>query len=305
VVIEYGLGAGFRNIKTLLTSTVNSSEKDIPPFSQTRGFTNGMVGFSYIPYEKWNIKLNVSTGVRAPNLAELSSNGLHEGIYNYEIGDPSMKNEKNLNGDFGIIHTGDFWQLSTSVFYSHFFDYIYLDPTNEEWYGFPVYRYRQHNADIYGLEAVASLTPLFANGLKISAAYSGLVGKLDNGEYLPWMPAQKLTPEIRYAYREKQRWSAYGFVNTDFVLEQNQVNPMETTTPAYTLLNAGLGLEYEAGSVSYELNLAANNLLNEAYFDHLSRLKNYGILNIGRDISIHLKIKFINHLKSLKHETTF
>jgi len=298
IVIEYGLGAGFRYIKTLLTNTVNSSEKDIPPFSQTRGYTNGMVGFSYVPFEKWNLKLNLSSGVRAPNLAELSSNGLHEGIYTYEIGDPDMKNEKNLNSDFGIIHTGNIWQLSTSVFYNHFFAYIYLDPTDEEWYGFPVYRFRQHNANIYGLEAVASLTPSRVKGLKISAAYSGLVGKLDNGEYLPWMPAQKLTPEIRYAYREKQKWSAYAFVNSDFVLKQSLLNPMEKITPAYALLNAGLGFEYKSTKVSYELNIAANNLLNEAYFDHLSRLKNYGILNIGRDLSIHLKIKFNNHLKS-------
>jgi len=298
VVIEYGLGAGLRYIKTLLTSTVNSAEKEIPPFNQTRGFTNGMVGFSYIPYETWNIKLNLSTGVRAPNLAELSSNGLHEGIYTYEIGDPDMKNEKNLNGDLGIIHTGHFWQLSTSVFLNHFFDYIYLDPTDEEWYGFPVYRYRQHNADIYGLEAILSITPSLVKGLKLSAAYSGLVGKLGNGEYLPWMPAQKVTPEVRYTYREEQQWSTYGFVNSDFVLEQDLVNPMEKSTPAYTLVNAGLGFEYKAHSVSYELNVVANNLLNEDYYDHLSRLKNYGILNMGRDISIHLKIKFINHIKS-------
>jgi iron complex outermembrane receptor protein len=184
------------------------------------------------------------------------------------------------------------------VFWNHFFDYIYLDPTDEEWYGFPVYRYRQHNADIYGLEAMLSITPEFLDGFKISADYSGLIGELGNGEYLPWMPAQKLTPEIRYSYRRSRNWSVYGFINSDFVLEQDLVSPMEKSTPAYTLLNSGLGFEYNAHSVSYEVNIAANNLMNEAYYDHLSRLKNYGILNMGRDISIHLKIKFINHLIS-------
>ncbi|HPE56579.1 MAG TPA: TonB-dependent receptor [Bacteroidales bacterium] len=298
VEFEYGMGAGFRFIKTLTTPTVNSEEKDIPPFAQWRGFTNALAGLNYTPFEKWTLKLNFSTGVRAPNLAELSSNGLHEGIYTYEIGDPNMKNEKNLSGDLGIIHEGRFWQLSTSVFLNHFFDYIYLDPTGEEWFGFPVYRYRQHNANIYGLEAVASITPAVVNGLKLSAAYSGLVGELANGEFLPWMPAQKITPEIRYGYSEKADWSAYGFVNSDFVFTEDHVNPMEQNTPAYTLVNFGLGFEFKAKKASYELNLTANNLLDEAYYDHLSRLKTYDILNMGRDISIHLKIKFINHLKS-------
>ena len=145
---------------------------------------------------------------------------------------------------------------------------------------------------------MASITPAVVNGLKLSAAYSGLVGELANGEFLPWMPAQKITPEIRYGYSGKADWSFYGFVNSDFVMTQDHVNPMEQNTPAYTLVNFGLGVEFKAKKASYELNLTANNLLDEAYYDHLSRLKNYDILNMGRDISIHLKIKFINHLKS-------
>ena len=305
IEIEYGVGAGFRYIKTLLTPTVNSAEKEIAPFEKINGFTNGLIGFSYLPYENWNIKLNLSTGVRAPNLAELSSNGLHEGIYTYEIGDPDLKNEKNLNGEIGVYKTGSLWQLSISGFYNHFFDYIYLDPTDEEWYGFPVYRFRQHNANIYGVEASASITPESIKGFTLSMAYEGLVGKLDNGEYLPYMPAQKLTPEIRYKRQKEHYGSFYGFVNTDFVLSQTLVNPAEKTTPAYTLVNLGIGFEHLTKSIRYEVNLTANNLFNEAYYDHLSRLKNYGILNIGRDISIQLKINFINHLKLSNHENNF
>ncbi|MEZ5146750.1 MAG: hypothetical protein R2759_06635 [Bacteroidales bacterium] len=81
---------------------------------------------------------------------------------------------------------------------------------------------------------MASITPAVVNGLKLSAAYSGLVGELANGEFLLWMPAQKITPEIRYGYSGKADWSFYGFVNSDFVMTQDHVNPMEQNTPAYT-----------------------------------------------------------------------
>jgi len=292
--LEYGLGAGIRFTKTLPTPTVNTDEKDIDPFQKTFPFFSGMAGVSFFPDQKWNLKMNLATGVRTPNLAELSSDGLHEGIYTYEIGDPYMKNEQNINGDIGVYYSGRCVQFSTSGFYNHFNGYIFLDPTDEEWFGFPIFRYRQHDARIYGGEAEISAT-LLGNGLKISASYSGLVGKLDNGDYLPYMPAQKITPEIRYELNGKNR-SYYGFVNSDFVLQQNLVNPRENETPAYRLVNAGIGAQLSRKRTTYALQLAANNLLNEAYYDHLSRLKNFGLLNMGRDISLNLKINFRNKL---------
>lgn len=302
LAMEYGIGGGVRHIHTLLTSRVNSPEKDIAPFSQVRPFYNGMLGFSYNPTERLNIKTNIATGVRAPNLAELSSNGLHEGIYTYEIGDPNMTNEQNINTDVGIYYTGKTIQLSVSGFYNHFNGYIYLDPTTEDWFGFPVYRFRQQNARIYGGEAVAGFTPSFVKGLKVTAAYSGLIGELADGDYLPFMPAQKLKPEVRYEKDFSDKCAAYGYVNADIVMFQGLVNSAEMTTPAYNLLNAGAGITVKGEKANYKVFLAMNNLLNEAYFDHLSRYKFYGLLNIGRDISLNLKINFVNRLKQHKNE---
>lgn len=297
-VLEYGAGGGLRYIKTLETPTVNSAEKDIDPFQQTRTFFNGMIGGSFFPADSWDIKVNISTGVRAPNLSELSANGLHEGIYTYEIGDPDMKNEQNVNGDLGVYYSGDSWQFGVSGFYNHFNGYIYLEPTNEDWFGFPVYRFKQHNAAIYGSEFSLSYSPEVLEGAKISASYTELIGQLDNGEYLPYMPAQKIKPEIRYDYNKGSGKMMYGFVNTEFVLTQNKVNSEEQTTPSYTLLNAGFGMTFNRLKANYTVNVSANNLLNEAYYDHLSRLKNYGLLNMGRNVTITLKVNFKNQIKN-------
>lgn len=299
-IFEYGVGGGGRYIKTLLTPTVNSAEKDIAPFEQTRPFINGMAGASFFPGKAWNLKAHLATGVRAPNLAELSSNGLHEGVYTYEIGDPDMDNEQNINGDLSLYYSGKLFQISVSGFYNYFNGYIYLEPTDEEWFGFPIFRYRQHDARIYGGESVVSVTPSYIKGLKISASYAGLIGELDNGDYLPYMPAQKMTPEIHYSYVKNENRSAYLFINNDFVLAQNLVNPEEKPTPSYSVLNAGIGVIFKSNSVHYNINVSGNNLLNEAYYDHLSRFKNFGLLNIGRDISVHLKINFINNIKTTK-----
>lgn len=302
-VIEYGVGAGFRSIKTFLTPHVNTEDKEIAPFSQTRYFGNGMFGVGFNPSAHWNLKLNSATGLRAPNLAELSSNGLHEGIYRYEIGNPNLKNEQNLNIELSIDYSGKCFQIGVTGFYNYFFSYIYLEPTTEEWFGFPVARFKQHNAALYGGEATFAFTPKHVKGLKLTAVYSGLVGKLDNGDYLPYIPAQRVKPELRYDYLGTKKWkSAYGFVNTNIVMQQTLLNPAETKTPSYTLLNAGVGFEVKSGRLRYDVSVTAKNILNKAYVDHLSRYKPLGLLNIGRNISINCKINFEKLIKTHKNE---
>ncbi|MCB0680535.1 MAG: TonB-dependent receptor, partial [Saprospiraceae bacterium] len=100
---------------------------------------------------------NVASGVRMANLAELSSDGLHEGVFTYEIGDPGLKNEQLLAADLQLRYAAGALQLSVSPFYRYFLDYIYLSPTEEEWFGFPVYRFRQQDARQYGAEAEATV----------------------------------------------------------------------------------------------------------------------------------------------------
>lgn len=297
-IVEYGLGGGFRYINALPTKGVNSEEKEIEPFAQTRTFVNGMLGFTHNPAKHWNLKANLASGVRAPNLAELSSNGLHEGIYTYEIGDPEMQNEQNLNAELSVNYAGDRFQFGVSAFHNYFYNYIYLQPTEEEWFGFPVHRFTQRDAAIYGGEAKVSFTPLLLSGLELSTSFSGLIGELSNGTYLPFMPAQKLKPQIRYEWTGfKKGGSFYAFVNSSFVDRQERVNPQEAESQGYTLVNASAGFKFSVRHQDYDLSIAANNLLNEAYYDHLSRLKTYSLLNMGRDISINLKINFINSLK--------
>lgn len=291
ITIEEGFGIGMKHIETLLTPTVNTEEKEIFPFSQNRIFYNSLSGISYLPTKFTNIKLNFSTGVRAPNLAELSANGLHEGTYAYEIGDPSMKNEQNFNIDLGVYRSGKTINLSLSGFYNHFQNYIYLQPTSEDWYGFPVYRYTQVDANIYGGEIRLDYSPKLIKGLNASCSYSTLVGELENGEFIPWMPANKVKPEIKYDKNINEK-DFYVFGNTDIVMSQLNVNPNENSTPFYYLINAGIGISWHKNETKYSLNITGNNLLNEAYYDHLSRLKNFGFLNIGRDLSLKLIINF-------------
>jgi iron complex outermembrane receptor protein len=75
----------------------------------------------------------------------------------------------------------------------------------------------------------------------------------------------------------------------------------ETATPAYTLISAGAGAEFEfkKGKKVMGLYISGENLADTDYQSHLSRLKyapvnpltgNMGIYNIGRNISIKMTL---------------
>jgi iron complex outermembrane receptor protein len=52
------------------------------------------------------VRLNVGIS-RAPNLAELTSNGVHEGTNRYEIGN-NLKTEQNVQSDINLEYNSHF-----------------------------------------------------------------------------------------------------------------------------------------------------------------------------------------------------
>ncbi|HLP22118.1 MAG TPA: TonB-dependent receptor, partial [Chitinophagales bacterium] len=295
VIAEFGLGLNSKWIKTILTPGVNSADKVIAPFSKNWISANGLAGLVFNPTAEWNIKLNASSGFRAPNLAELSSNGLHEGIFTYEIGDPGLKSEQNINAAADVSYTQDWVSFAVAGFYNRFYNYIYLQPTNRDFYGFPVFLFRQQNAQLYGGEFEWKLTPQQkAKGLEFNLGVSTVIGKTDDGNYLPFIPATRLRSFARYEHDISQKVRAvFGSIGLDYVFQQSKPAPNEKPTGSYYLLSASAGVKFTLTRGTFIISLACNNLLGAKYFDHLSRFKNYGIYNIGRDIVLRLSVPLL------------
>jgi iron complex outermembrane receptor protein len=90
----------------------------------------------------------------------------------------------------------------------------------------------------------------------------------------------------------------FFFVMTEEHFAQDHPAEFETPTDAYWLLNAGINGNWQTKDRTFIFSITGNNLLNRNYYDHLSRFKEYGIHNIGRNIIIHLNVPltFINKL---------
>ncbi|MBI1306722.1 MAG: TonB-dependent receptor [Bacteroidetes bacterium] len=287
LVWEVGVGFGEKYIKTLLTATVNTEEKVINPFTKFSMFGNFFSGITWFANPKTNIKFNIASGVRVPNLAELSSNGLHEGVFTYEIGDPNMKNEQNIEFNFLFTRRTTRYYFTATPFFNRFYNYVYLAPTTRDWYGFPVYVYEQKHVSQYGGEAEAGYS-LNKNSV-LSVTYSGMISKSDDGTYTPFIPAQRFKPMITKRFVMKNGSLLNFYINADIVLQQNLLARLETRTPGYQLLNAGINTVINKDGRIWKLSIAGNNLTNTYYYDHLSRFKNYGIYNQGRNIVFNVK----------------
>ena len=73
-------------------------------------------------------------------------------------------------------------------------------------------------------------------------------------------------------------------------LEQTEVAENETTTPGYTLVDAGVGTRFMIGSTPLNVTINATNIFNETYINNLSLLKPLGVYGIGRNISLALNV---------------
>lgn len=281
-IIEAGAGVNNKYIKTIATRSLNMPGDAIQPFARDHITGNGMLGAVYNPADGLTIKTNTGTGFRAPSLAELSANGLHEGVYRYEIGDPNLKTEQNINSDLSLEINKRQWFFSASVFNNWFFNYVYLAPTTEVFYTFPVYRYRQQDARLYGGELYLAIMPAALKGIEWKEGFTYTRGLLDNGGYLPFIPAYKLNSSIRYEKHLGKKISSL-FVEPEFVsvFKQDRPAKFETPTDGYFLVNFTSGITIAAPKGNWKLGLTGTNLTNEAYYDHLSRLKYYGFYNQG------------------------
>lgn len=257
-----------------------------------RNFKNVTASFGYKTtlFGAVTSRFNFAAGFRAPNLAELTSNGVHEGSNRYEIGNNDLQSEHNFQSDVALEYKTLHFEVFANGFYNSINKYIYIAPTGEMLDNNYVYNYVQNNAELYGGEFGFHIHPHPIDWLHINSSYEMVIGKQSNGVYLPLIPANKLTNTLRVEFNEKD-WFQKGFAAITFEshFKQNKVGNFETPTNQYNLINIGAGGTIKLKKIDFSINFNVNNLANTSYISHLSRLKVDGIPNIGRNFITSVK----------------
>ncbi|MBT8272278.1 MAG: TonB-dependent receptor, partial [Bacteroidia bacterium] len=236
-------------------------------------------------------RLNIASGFRAPNLAELASDGIHEGTNRYEIGNPNLDNEQNIQTDLSLEYKSEHFEFFVNGFYNLINDYIFVEPNGEFIEDDPVYNYLQDDAKLFGGEFGFHFHPHPLDWLHIESSFEAVRGERDGEIYLPLIPANKLNNIIRVEFNNEWLSEGFGFIKLKTSFEQSKVSEFETSTPSYSLLSAGFGGTIQLFGNAATLRISANNITDKVYIDHLSRLKSDGIPNMGRNFSFGIKYK--------------
>ena len=270
-------------------------------YSRNFNGVTGSIGAVWNASEHLNARLNVARGFRAPNMSELGSYGVHEGTQRFEIGNPDLKPEYSWQADLGVDFTSKYVSAQVALFANRIENYIFaqrIDRVEEE--GYRTYEYTQGDARLLGFEAGVDFHPIHSLHFQNTLSFVDAQQLHADAKYLPMTPAPRWTSELKYElshHGHKTLNNAYVALGLECNLAQDhyyKVDDTETRTPSYTLLSlsAGTDLNIRKKKVA-ELYVTADNLLNTAYQNHLSRLKycdvnqatgRQGVYNMGRNI---------------------
>lgn len=307
-------GARFDNRHLKTTSLTEEGVLRFEALSKNFTGITGSLGVVWNVTDRINLRLNAARGFRAPTVSELSSNGVHEGSIQYELGNAGLKAEKSTQLDLGFDYTSHYVSLQASLFTNWINDYIFLARLPYETDGYRTYQYREGDARLMGGEVSVDVHPI--NPLHFENAFSYVRGiqldQPDEARNLPMMPAPKWTSDIRYEFPNfaknhcRRTFLAFGM---EYNFRQNKfyaVDNTETATPSYALFNLSAGMDLHIfGHNCIELTFSCQNLFDKAYQPHLSRLKyvdtgsltgRQGISAMGRNFCFKVSVPIDIHL---------
>jgi iron complex outermembrane receptor protein len=298
----------------------------------TRNFSNisGSIGVTYEPTNAVTVKANMARGFRAPTLAELASNGAHEGTNRYEYGEQNLKSETSFQLDGGMDLNYEHFTLGLSAFYNRINDFIFYRKLLSVYGGdslinvggddITAFQFTQNNASLSGIELSFDIHPHPLDWLHFENNFSFVRGRFDRkidgdktgSDNLPLIPAPRWNSELRADFKKAGKALKNFYASFEVSTTFRQDNYFtgyntETATNGYTLLNAGIGGDLLSKKKTlFSLYIGVINIADVAYQNHLSRLKyaaenmvtgRTGVFNTGRNFSVKLNIPLEFSLK--------
>ncbi len=267
------------------------------------------LGMSYDISTNQEWMANISMAKRAPNPSELFSDGLHHSAARIELGDLRIEQETSYRLSSTYIYSREKFKFMLELFFNHINDYVLIEPRGTEQTlrgAFPVWEYRQTNANLYGADITTNYN--FYKGFNLINKTAFIKGyDLDANTALIDVPAIRTTNSVNYTNSEWNNFSSA--LTSELVFRQNEfpdnnfeqyiaardefvLVDVSTPPPAYHLLNWSNEIQFSLSpKTDLTLNLSVNNILNTNYRDYLNRLR-YFADDLGRNIILQVKINY-------------
>lgn len=302
---------GFRYQNTIQNAVTisRSIPREIVRFDNNFDNFSSSLGINYELSSTIQISYNIGYTTRNPAVNELFSNGLHQGVSGIEEGNPNLNTEKSIKNTLSLSgNIKEKLSFETLFYYQNINDYIYLNPENEIRLtirgAFPVFKYKQTNAQIYGLDV--STRYQISKSVDLKASYSFIKGD-DFSNDLPLinMPSNNLQASLRYQIQKPISIAKAGkrprkLTNTQFEItnryifrQNNLLAEQDFTLPpnGYNLIGLRVSTNIQGQKTQLRIFGKVDNLLNVEYRNYLNRQR-YFADDLGINIVLGVKLEF-------------
>ncbi|MGB0390468.1 MAG: TonB-dependent receptor [Salibacteraceae bacterium] len=276
-ILELGVRYDFENRKVATIS--NDIPRKIVRYDNNYQNLSAVGGISHELTNWLSLVYNLGYSVRNPEVNELYSNGLHQGVGGIEEGNPNLKPEVSLKNTLSLKgKIKSKLSFETLLYYQEFENYIFLDPQDELRLtirgAFPVFKYKQTQAQITGFDVV--LKYQIRDRLEFVTKYSFLYGR-DKSNDIPLinMPANRLYGELNFQLPTLGSFEDFELqLNNKYVFKQNNLLSSQdylAAPEAYNLLGLKVSSKRQFKKFVLNTHLRVENLLNVKYRDYLNR----------------------------------
>lgn len=267
-------------------------------------------GISFELFDYYNLGIQYNFVQRAPDIAEMFSDGLHHALASIEYGNPFLKKEttNKISLDFDK-NIGSF-RYNISPFLIFGKNYIIVQPTGFEQTvrgAFPVWKYQPLNVIMRGFD----FDLLYNLNDEITFSHNtSLVDGFENNTNTPLVSIPPLTMKnaIQFSIPSWKRF--FIVLNSKNVFQQksfpdnnlvtsifengsrvDKIVDISTPPPGYHDLGLDLNWgPYNLSNMKLNISLSFDNILNTSYRDYLNRLRFYAD-EMGRNIMLQIKIQ--------------
>jgi iron complex outermembrane receptor protein len=256
-------------------------------------------GLRYQMGDHWHSKINLQYSSRAPFVNETYSSGVHHGTASFELGDPTLAQEKILNISYSLHHRSEKWEALVNLFETYGNGFIYLSPLGDSIVytirgPFPFFKYQASNVNLRGMDASFHYRAFQQLGFFTKGSFLQSWNFSEN-TYLIFQPANRLEVGAEWeSNSNKHGWKWRVRLSPLFVARQNRVpenRDFAPPPPAYWLLSGRVGISGFFSGFPMDLSIEGQNLLNEAYRDYMNRFR-YFAYDMGRNIRFRLTVWF-------------
>jgi len=247
---------------------------------------------------------------RAPDIAEMFSDGLHHALASFEYGNPFLKKEKTHKIIINLEKKSGVFKYNLSPFITSGKNYIIIEPSGFEQTirgAFPVWEYSPYNVFFKGIDLDFSYN--FNDYIKFKHNSSYVQGiNDDNNEALVGIPPLILNNQLSFYFSnwkkvfvslfsknvfQQKLFPNNNTVTSVFENSERVDKIVDVSTPPNGYHDLGVNFSfgpYKMRSLKMNVSLVIDNVLNNKYRNYLNRLRFYSD-ELGRNIMLQIKIQ--------------